>query len=87
VAVALTRSSDGLANTVAANVRAELARRRMTARRLAVDIGVTPEWLSRRMRADVPLSVDDLDRIASALDLPPEALLSGRPLHSHQGAA
>lgn len=68
-----------LAAIVAANVRAEMARRGMTAQELAQRIDRTPFYLGRRIgrqqRATIALDVDELERIAGVLGLPPEALL------------
>jgi transcriptional regulator with XRE-family HTH domain len=65
-----------LNNTVAAEIRAEMARRRMTQQRLADLLGEQQWWVSKRLTRAIPLSIDDLDRIARALDLPPSFFLS-----------
>jgi len=73
--VPLTRSSEGLSAVVLANIRAELARRRISHRQLAMRLGITPEFLSRRMRNEVPLGVEELGAIADVLGVSVELLL------------
>lgn len=62
--------------SVTAELRAELARRRLTTARLAEDLGVTQMWLSRRLRGITPLTIDDTGRICAALDLDPATLFA-----------
>lgn len=52
---------------IAEEIRALLARRRMSASELARVIGVTQPYISRRLTGDTPLDVDDLAKIADAL--------------------
>lgn len=54
---------------IAANIRAELGRQNKTRAALAREMGVTEMWLSRRVNAQTPLTVDDLARVAAALDV------------------
>ena len=56
-----------LALRVAAEVRAESARRRVTGRELARRTGVPISTLSRWTTGQTPIQLDDLDRIAAAL--------------------
>lgn len=56
-----------LALRVAAEVRAESARRRVTGRELARRTGVPISTLSRWTTGQTPIQLDDLDRIADAL--------------------
>lgn len=46
-----------------------LVRRRMSATVLAQQIGVTQSYLARRMAATQPFTLDDLERVATALDV------------------
>jgi transcriptional regulator with XRE-family HTH domain len=55
---------------VAAEVRAHLARRRISGRRLAAQLGMTEPYLSRRLTGAVPFNVNDLSAIADYLELP-----------------
>jgi transcriptional regulator with XRE-family HTH domain len=54
---------------VAANVRAEMARRAINGAQLAERIGVSPDRLRRRLRGEAPFDVDELDAVAAALDV------------------
>lgn len=60
---------------VAAEVRAELGRQGRDASWLAARVGVSDMWVSRRLRAITGFTVDDLLRIAAALDVPPQQFL------------
>lgn len=54
---------------VAAEVRAVLARKQMSQRQLATALGVTQPVIWRRMRGEVPFTGEELQRIASVLDV------------------
>jgi transcriptional regulator with XRE-family HTH domain len=69
-----------LAETVAAEVRAEMGRQRMSTASLAQALNVSHMYLSRRLglpRDDQPIPLDlaDLEGIAKALDVPVSQLL------------
>ncbi len=53
---------------VAGEIRAEMARQQRTQVWLATELGWTYIYLSRRLRGDVGLSLDDVEAIAAALD-------------------
>lgn len=55
---------------VAEEVRALLARRRLSARAAARLLGWTPNYLSRRMTGVAPFDVDDLAALAKLLSVP-----------------
>lgn len=57
-----------------ANVRAEMGRQRVSQAELVRRLGVNVMWLSRRLNDRVPLTVDDLVRIAAALNVPATSL-------------
>lgn len=59
----------------AENLRAELARRRYPQRQLARRLGVTPQWLGRRVNAQVSPNLDDLAQISEALGVSVTELL------------
>lgn len=61
---------------IAANIRAELGRQNKTRAALAREMDVTEMWLSRRVNAHTPITVDDLARIAGALDVPAVELMA-----------
>jgi transcriptional regulator with XRE-family HTH domain len=62
--------NQSLADFTAAQLRAEMARRELTPTDLGRVIGVSETWVRRRMRRQRDISMDDLDRIAVALNLP-----------------
>lgn len=64
-----------MGNDTTANIRALLARRKMTNADLARLIDENPMWVSRRLNDQVPLTVADLLRFADALGEPPSVLL------------
>lgn len=70
----MTRS---LNDTVAAEVRAELGRQRITGAKLAERLGVSGVWVSRRLSGHIALTTDDLERISIALDRPISLFLPG----------
>lgn len=61
---------------VAGEIRAELARRRMSGRRLALALGETHVWVSRRLAGVTDLRLDDIERIAEVLGVPAWQLLA-----------
>ena len=64
------------AEAVAGEIRAEVARQRLTLRTLAETTDITPSTLSRRMADPASLSFDELVAICSALGITPSALLA-----------
>lgn len=56
-----------LREQVAEEVRALLARKRMTGADMAVAIERSPMYVSRRVRGEVPFDLDDIQRIAEVL--------------------
>lgn len=62
---------------VAAELRAHLARRRISNRRLARMLGTTPAWIDRRVNGTTAVSTDDLELIAQALGMTPMDLIQG----------
>lgn len=61
-----------LPEAVAAEIRAELARQRLSARRAAARLGWTQAYLSRRLNGDVPFDVEDIEALADLLGVVPE---------------
>lgn len=59
----------------AANVRAELARRRISGRELARGIGWSAPTTFRRLRGDTPFTIDELIAVARFLGVPVAALI------------
>lgn len=75
-----TRSDDIRASELAIReIRAEMARQRLTQRQLAVRLDTTAAWLNRRLQGHTPLTVDDIEVIAQALDVPMAQFTDSRP--------
>ena len=68
----------------AAEVRAEMARQHVSARRMAIDLGEAHTWATRRVSGKIPMSTDDLERIASYLGVSMMTLL-GSAIHWEPG--
>ena len=58
-----------LSQTVTQEIRAQMARRRMSQRELATRLGWSQAYLSRRLTGDVPLSFGDVEQMAAELDI------------------
>jgi transcriptional regulator with XRE-family HTH domain len=67
----MTRSPIALADHVAAAIRAELARRDWRFYQLAERLDVDETWVGRRLNRKSAITLDDLERIADALDMAP----------------
>ena len=68
-----------LTEQVAAEVRAYMARRRMTQARLAEVLGLSQSGVSARLAGKVPFRLDELEKVADALGVHPVRLLGGTP--------
>lgn len=68
-------SDSSLNERVAEEVRVTLARRRLSASELARRMGVTQPYISRRLTGDITISIDDLEKMADALEVEITALL------------
>lgn len=62
--------------SVAAEVRSIMARRGLKQWQLAVRLNWSPMMLSRRLRGQTAWSTDDLEQLASALEVPIHELAS-----------
>ena len=67
-------------NPVAANVRAELARKGLNANRLPALLGKTQAYWSRRTRGEVALDANDLVALAELLSVDPGVFFVGATL-------
>lgn len=56
-----------MAEVIAAEIRAEMARQGISQRELGERLGFTQAGVSRRLLGQKPLEVDDVERIAEAL--------------------
>ena len=70
--------------TIAEEIRALMARRRLSAVRLGVAIGRSQSYMSRRLTGEVPFDLDDLDAICATLDVPISALIGSPEPKSRQ---
>jgi transcriptional regulator with XRE-family HTH domain len=62
---------------IAREIRAELGRQQMTNRRLAAKLGVSFMWVGRRISScETPLTLEDVQLIATALDVPAGRFIS-----------
>lgn len=68
-----------LGQSVAGELRAHLARHGISSTDLIGRLGVNPDWFYRRLRGDVSMTLEDLERICSALGIPVSALLPTEP--------
>lgn len=69
MSIATTPSRAGIAARVSEEIRVLLLRRRMTQAQLADRLQVPQPWISRRLTLTVPMTLDDVDRVAEALDV------------------
>lgn len=76
-----------LSDYAAGEVRAVLARRRITGRDLAAKLHVSRSWVSYRLTGTTEIGLNDLERIARALDVEVAALLPTPALRDERGHA
>jgi transcriptional regulator with XRE-family HTH domain len=77
-----TERTGTLSSEVAEEIRAMMGRKRVSGARLAQMLGVSAAWISYRLSGTQPIDLNDLQRIARALEVPVGALLPrsiGRP--------
>lgn len=77
--------SEVITASVAAEVRAELARQRRPQRDLAEAIGLSQQAASRRLCGEVPFDIAELAKVAELLRVPIEQFLPER--RTEQGSA
>lgn len=65
-----------ISERTAGTVRAEMARRKISGRKLGEAMGWSLGTTHRRLNGQTPITVDELHRIADFLDLPPVVLLT-----------
>lgn len=70
------RNKYRLRETVAANVRAELGRSRISQANAAAAIQMSAPALSKRLNSQLPFTIDDLEGIATLVGVDPVALLA-----------
>jgi len=62
--------SESLTTTVAAEVRAEMARQRRSQRQVADALGVSNTYVWRRLTGEVAFDLTELEAVAAYLDRP-----------------
>jgi len=67
--------TEDISGTVGANVRAEMARRRITQDRVADLLGISQPQVSKRLNGDIAFDVVELDKLADLLGIPAATLL------------
>ena len=65
-----------LREAVAAELRSELARNRISASKVAFAIGKDQPWISRRLTGQVAFDLDDLDAITQVMGISPSELMA-----------
>lgn len=70
------RTGPSLAQQVAAEIRAELGRQNLTMNAFAAHLEVTYPWLWRRLRAEQPMTLEDLEKIGDGLGVRAEELIA-----------
>jgi transcriptional regulator with XRE-family HTH domain len=73
----VTTNDHPLRHHVAGEVRATLARKRLSAVKLAGQLGWSQTYMARRMSGVQPFDVDDLEAVAAALGMDPAVFLKG----------
>lgn len=63
--------------TVIENIRAQMARKRLSQKDIADHLGVTQPAVSARLSGKTPIDVEELSKIADLLDLSAAELLGG----------
>ena len=74
------RNNQRLRETVAANVRAELGRSRITQSKAAAATKISEGSLSKRLNGHIPFDIDQLDAIAALVGVDPSVLLMTSPV-------
>lgn len=67
--------SETLSQHVAAEVRAAMARRRVSQSGLAAELGIAQSGLSRRLNGQVPFDIDELEKLSTFLEVPVGTLI------------
>lgn len=76
----LSRMQSPYNRSVAAEIRAELGRKCLSQRQLAMMLGTTPQWVARRLSVPetVALSTEDLEHIARVLGTSPSQFANAK---------
>lgn len=69
--------SQTLSQATAAEIRAEMARRRISGAAVAAALDVSTAWVSYRINGKQEIGLDELERIAAVLGVPVGQLMPG----------
>lgn len=83
MAVDEPRTQTRLTDLVAEELRALLARRRISGRELARQLEESPSWVNYRLTGHTPIGLNDMQRIAEALGV---GLVDLLPSHARHGS-
>lgn len=83
MSVDATRRATTLTQAVAAEIRAVMGRNAVRQAELARRLGTNDTWLSVRLRGVQPIDLNDLQRIADALNVAPADLLPSKLSAGH----
>src|SRR5690606_22378013 len=75
MSTSIEQQATTLSDLVAEEIRARLARQRLSGRELARRLGVSASWVSYRLTGSQPIDLNDLERIAKALGVSVRQLL------------
>ncbi len=76
MSITTPETRDSLTFRVATEIRVLLLRRGLNGAQLAQQLGVSPMWVSYRLTGRQEIGLNDLARIAGALDVEPHALVT-----------
>ena len=76
-ALVIEGSGESRTEAAARRLRGGLAERRLSARQLAMQMGVSYTWMSRRINGKISMSLDDLEMIESASGISVTFLVTG----------
>ena len=65
----LSGSKSSLARAVSAEIRARLAAQRTSGKKLAETVGLSQNYIAKRLRDEAPFTIDDIELIVEALNI------------------
>lgn len=75
--MARTSTMSPLSDRVSTEIRVEMARQRLSQTDLADRLNVAQPWVSRRLSGKTPITLEDLERVASGLGVDVVDLMGG----------
>lgn len=75
--IAKLPSTETTVGYVAGEIRAHAARRGLSGRQMAFQLGKSQPWMSRRLTGEIPFDVEELDAVAAILGVAPRDLFPG----------